>query len=141
MFHHNHTNTPSQKTYFNANCRIRESRAVRICPKVLLFRAVELPIVMPPPTEGVPEMPAGEQPVAPCTQPGLKLLVTLNASARISNLWPSRTLNVLDSAISKDHVPGPTRLFQPTLPYVPGAGLAKAAGSTHWVSGRPALSL
>src|SRR5438477_12530342 len=24
-----------QKTYFNANCKIRESRAVRICPKVL----------------------------------------------------------------------------------------------------------
>src|SRR2546428_14093967 len=50
-----------QKTYFNANCKIRESRAVRICPKVLLFRAVELPIVIPPPTEGTPEMPAGEQ--------------------------------------------------------------------------------
>jgi hypothetical protein len=30
-------------------------------------------------------------------------LVTLNASARISILCPSRTLNVLDNAISKDH--------------------------------------
>src|SRR5439155_27281907 len=101
------------------------SIALLICPKVLLFRAVELPIVMPPPTEGTPERPDGEQGdkngfTNACGQPGIKLLVTLNASARISILCASRTLNVLDKPISNDHLPGPTRLFQPTLPNVPG---------------------
>ena len=85
------------------------SIALLICPKVLLlFRAVELPMVMPPPTEGTPERPDGEQGdknglMNACGQPGIKLLVTLNASARISILCRSPTLNVLDKAISNDH--------------------------------------
>src|ERR1043166_5115186 len=97
--------------YFNANCKILGSREVRITPNVLvLLKLVNADV------EAV--VPRGS---------GRKLLVTLYAPARNSILWLSRTRNTLDSAISRDQVPGPVILLWPTFPVVPRSGCAKAA--------------
>lgn len=48
--------------------------------------------------------------------PGRRLLVTLNASARISILWPSRIWNCRDTASSQSQYLGPTTLLLPTFP-------------------------
>src|SRR5438105_12725436 len=82
---------------------IRGSRALVTWPKVLLLSPV----------------------------PGLflrKLLVTLNASARISILCVSSIAKVLDRDASNCHVFGPTTDPTPTLRSEPEAGFAKAAG-------------
>src|SRR5438093_12938319 len=78
----------TQKTYFNANCMILGSDAVRIWPKVLLDTVLKL-----------------LAPTAMLTGagPGRKLFVTLNASARISNRLDSETRKDRERAISKDH--------------------------------------
>src|SRR5438128_11477044 len=56
------------------------------------------------------------------------LLVMLNASARNSNRFASPKLNVLESAVSNVHHPGPWILGPPIFPSVPVAGRTNAAG-------------
>src|SRR5437868_4715857 len=101
---------------------IRGGCAFRIWPNVLVLIAIELPVVM---------FAAPAAPLTGVVTDGMKLFNTLNASARTSNRCRSRMLKARDSAKSNCHRFGPTRLFQPTFPNVPGEGTANAAGSTH----------
>jgi len=63
--------------------------------------------------------------------PGRKLLVTLNASKRISILCRSWIWNCLEIAWSHSQNDGPNTTYSPRLPKVPNAGAAKAAGFSH----------
>src|SRR5436309_1193379 len=92
----------NQNKYFSANCTIRGSLAAMTFPKKLLFRS-KMGFIM------------------------LKLLKTLNASARNSTFCISRTWNVLERERSNCHNPGPLTLPIPLLPHVPNAGCANAA--------------
>src|SRR6266478_2694072 len=92
----------SQKKYFKANCRMRGSFAEVTFPKRLLLKSV-VGLFM------------------------LKLLVTLNASARNSSLFISRIWNVLETERSNCHEPGPFMLPVPAFPNVPNPGDANAA--------------
>src|SRR5207249_11878483 len=96
------------RMYFNANCMIRGSRAVRITPNVLPLTAV-------------------------LGFSARNRFRTLKASARTSNLWLSRRRNTRDSAVSKSHVPTPRTLFRATFPNVPVAGITKAFGFRKFV--------
>ena len=98
--------TPYQNTYFSASCTIRGSAAVVILPKLALVRIVP-------------------------GFPGFKWFGRLNASARNSIDWFSRTGNVRVSPIFKVTLPGPRILLLPRFPYVPKAGCANAAALTE----------
>ena len=54
--------------------------------------------------------------------------VTLKASARNSNCWPSRGRKIRERPKSNFQYPGPVRLAARMLPIVPIAGSAKALG-------------
>src|SRR2546427_8474804 len=84
------------------------SWAERICPNWGLFLAVVT--------------------VANPGAPARKLLVRLNASPRTSMVFPSVMRKIRDSAASICQNPGPGMLDRPTLPSVPVAGCANAAG-------------
>ena len=92
---------PNQNKYFKVNCMIRGSFAEVTFPKRLLLKSV-VGLFM------------------------LKLLVTLNASARNSSLFISRIWNVLERERSNCHEPGPFMLPMPTFPNVPNVGDANA---------------
>ena len=94
--------SPSQNKYFKANCMIRGSFAEVTFPKRLLLKSV-VGLFM------------------------LKLLVTLNASARNSSLFISRIWKALERERSNCHEPSPFMLPEPTFPNVPNPGDANAA--------------
>ena len=106
--------------YFNANCMILGSRAVRITPKVLPLTAVLKAFAV--------------------EVSDRKRFRMLNASARTSSLWVSRKRNTLDKAVSKDQVPGPSTLLRSTFPNAPVAGILNAAGLRKLVPGLPEVS-
>src|SRR5205085_5952126 len=105
-----------QNTYFNANCMILGSNAVRIWPNCGLATFVN----------------------AAVGTPARKLFVTLNASTRTSTRWDSLSRNGRDNATSNDHVGTYRMLFRRLFPNVPRAGTLKAAGLSQSEKAPPA---
>src|SRR5208337_3756094 len=103
-----------QNENFIASWRIRGSSALVIWPKV------DVPNVVLTPDWPASKL-GGEMPAR-------KLLVMLKASARISNRYPSRIENSLESDMSNWKKLGPGMLLRPNGLSVPGAGSANAFG-------------
>jgi hypothetical protein len=83
------------------------------------------------PNVGVPKVRLRPEPptaVLGGATPARKLLLMLKASARTSNLYPSRIANSRDSDMSTWKKAGPGMLLRPKALSVPGAGVVKAFG-------------